>query len=71
MSHSLHEEFEMEQLVEKILQACEGKNSTIVLGALFSVAIPIIQNSPDKGYAIACSDFLENQGRAIKAERLN
>jgi hypothetical protein len=57
---------EMDLLANQIAGVCVDQHSTIVLGALFSLAFQIIANSPDRGYALACVNFLEKQARIIK-----
>jgi predicted phosphohydrolase len=64
----MSQDAEMEALASRITELCAGRHSTVVLGALFSVALPIISFAPDRGYALACADFLETQGRSLKRQ---
>jgi len=57
---------ETAHLTISVLDTCANRDSTIVLGALFWVIEALLEQCPDRGYAIACADHMERTGREIR-----
>jgi len=59
-------EEETKRLTIRVLEACTGTHSDVAFGALFWVIEALLDQCPDKGYAIACADHMERTGREIR-----